>query len=687
MRTRTTLLNVALAALITVPAVRMAHGDEGMWTFNAFPATKVKELYGVDITPGWLDQVRLATVRLAGCTASFVSPDGLILTNHHCVISCLAQLATSEQDLIRDGFATLAREDEQRCATQRADVLVAMEDITAGVNAATRGLGDTEAKEARRRQLTSLEQQCEQAAPASAPVKCESVTLYQGGQYFLYKYRRYTDVRLVFAPEEAIAAFGGDPDNYQFPRWCLDFALLRAYENGRPAATPDFRRIKWDGPAAGEPVFVPGHPGSTDRLLTVAQLQHTARYIHHWLLRNTELRGRLIQFASQSPAHASMAADSLFSIENSVKRRRKQLDALLDERLMSRKRADEAELRARAGQLPGNDPWVQIANATQRGQELADPYEFIERRAGFNSRLYGHAVTLVRAAAERGKPNTDRLREFAETALPQMRQQLEASVPIYPELEQLTLTFGLERMREYLGPDYPLVKNLLQELSPAELARGLVQGTRLADPAVRMALWEGGQAAIEASTDPMIRIARLVDLEARAIRKQYEEEYEAPIEAASERIAAARFQAYGTSVYPDATYTLRLNYGTVQGWVEKGTPVEPFTQLALLYERATGASPFRVPESWLALKDRLDMSTLFNLSTTNDIVGGNSGSALIDARGDIVGLMFDGNIHSIAGSYWVDPELNRSVAVHPAIIRVALTQVYGVTAIAKELGL
>jgi hypothetical protein len=268
-----------------------------------------------------------------------------------------------------------------------------------------------------------------------------------------------------------------------------------------------------------------------------------------------------------------------------------------------------------------------------------------------------------------------------------VQQQLEAPVPIYPELEQLTLTFGLERMREYLGPDYPLVKNLLQELSPVELARGLVQGTRLADPAVRMALWEGGQAAIEASTDPMIRIARLVDPEARAIRKQYEEEYEAPVEAASERIAAARFQAYGTSVYPDATYTLRLNYGTVQGWVEKGTPVAPFTQLDLLYERATGASPFRVPESWLALQDRLDMSTPFNLSTTNDIVGGNSGSALIDARGDIVGLMFDGNIHSIAGSYWVDPELNRSVAVHPAIIRVALTQVYGVPAIARELGL
>ena len=293
----------------------------------------------------------------------------------------------------------------------------------------------------------------------------------------------------------------------------------------------------------------------------------------------------------------------------------------------------------------------------------------------------------MRAAAERRKPNAERLREFTEAALPQMQQQLEAPVPIYPELEQLRLSFGLERMREYLGPDYPLVKNLLLELSPDELAQGLIAGTKLADPEVRKSLWEGGQAAIDASQDPMIRIAVLVDPEARAIRRQYEDEYEAPTEAASERIAAARFRVYGTSVYPDATSSLRLNYGAVQGWIENGRPVDPFTHLDLLYGRATGADPFRVPDSWLATRSRLDMSTPFNLSTNNDIVGGNSGSALINAKGEIVGLMFDGNIHSIAGSYWVDPELNRSVAVHPAIIRVALTQVYGVPAIAKELGL
>jgi len=687
MRVKSAPLNLLLAALITAPAVQTAQADEGLLTFDNFPAARVKQLYGVDITPAWLDKVRMSTVRLSGCTASFVSPDGLMLTNHHCVNECLAQLSTPELDYIKDGFAAPAREDESSCATQRADVLVAMEDITEKVNAVTSGLNNLAASAARRKQLTTLEQACEEASPPTEPLKCESVTLYQGGQYFLYKYRRFTDVRLVFAPEDAIAAFGGDPDNFQFPRWDLDFALLRAYENGQPASTADFRKINWEGPAAGEPVFVPGHPGTTDRLLTVAQLQRTAKYIHFWLMRYTELRGRLIQFSKESQAHASMAADMLSSIENSVKRRRKQLDALLDDRMMARKQREETALRLTAGKLPGDDPWELLAQAARREQELSIPYVFIEQRAGFNSNLFGYAATLVRAAAERTKPNAERLREFTEAAMQQLQQELEAAVPIYPELEQLTLGFSLDRMREYLGPDYPLVQTMLKEFSPDELAQALIAGTQLADPAIRKALWDGGQAAIDASKDPMIRLALLVDPEARALRKQYEDEYEAPNEAGAEKIAAARFKAFGTTVYPDATFTLRLNYGTVQGWVENGKPVDPFTHLDRLYGRATGADPFRIPDSWLAVQDKLDMATPFNLSTNNDIVGGNSGSALLNARGEVVGLIFDGNIHSIAGSYWVDPTLSRSVAVHPAIIRVALTQVYDLPAIAKELGL
>ncbi len=675
-------LLLALAVAIAIPAF----ADEGMWTFDNFPAATVKQQYGADITPAWLDHVRLSTVRLSNCTASFVSPEGLILTNHHCAAQCLAEISSPQQDRLKDGYLARDRSEEVRCPTQYADVLVGMENITAKVAAATRGKDDKAAGEARKRALTQLEQACEQAAGKKDPRRCESVKLYEGGQYFLYQYKRYTDVRLTFAPEDAIAAYGGDPDNFQFPRWCLDMSVLRAYEDGKPARTPNFLKVNWKGPAENELVFVSGHPGSTDRQLTVAQLEALRASLPFWLLRAAETRGRYIQFAQGGEENARIVADPLTSLENSIKVRRKELDALLDGSLMAQKAKDEAALRARAGLAGAQDPWVQIEKAERRGHDLQLPYTFIESAAGFNSALFRHARTLVRAAAERAKPNDERLREFTDSSIPQVQQRMTAAVPIYAEREKLTLSSGLLRMREFLGPDYPLVRNLLKETSPEALATSLVEGTRLGDPAVRKALWEGGAEAIKASKDPMIRIALLVDPEARAIRKQYEDEVESPIDAAAEKIAAARFAAYGTSVYPDATFTLRLNFGTVQGWVEAGKPVAPFTPLLRAYERSTGADPFRIPDSWLKARATLDPKTPFNLSTTNDIVGGNSGSALINAQGDIVGLMFDGNIHSISGSYWFDTEKNRSIAVHTGIIRAALTQVYGATALAQELG-
>lgn len=686
MRLKSALFNLSLAAVLAAPAVQTARADEGMWTYDNFPSALVKERYGVNITPAWLDKVRTASVRLSNCTATFVSGDGLILTNHHCVAACLAQLSNSSTDRLRDGFIAAARNDELRCPTQRADVLMKIEDVTAKVNAATAGKTAAAAGDARRQALTQLEQACEKSYPAKDPRRCESVNLYKGGQYFLYHYKRFDDVRIVFAPEEAIAAFGGDPDNFQFPRWCLDMGVLRAYENGKPARTPNHLKINWNGPAAGDPVFVSGHPGTTNRLLTVAQYENLRLQQAFTVLRNSELRGRYLQFAKLGAEQARITADPLSSLENSLKVQRKQLDALLEPEFLKQKQAAEQELRARA-QVTGEDPWQQIERAVQRQRELYAPYLFIEGAVGFNSQLFRHARTLVRAAAERSKPNGERLREFVDTALPRTEQQLSAAVPVYAELEQLTLSFGLERMREFLGADHPLVRNLLAELSPDELARGLVMQSRLADPTVRMALWNGGQAAIDASDDPMIRIAKLVDEEARALRKQYEDEVDSPIDAAAERIAAARFAVYGTNVYPDATFTLRLNFGSVQGWNEAGKPVEPFTTLARAYERATGAEPFALPASWLQKKDQLDPATPFNLSTNSDIIGGNSGSALVSAKGEIVGLLFDGNIHSISGSYWYDTVKNRAVGVHPAIMKVALKQVYDVPALARELGL
>lgn len=674
---------LVLACAATLPV----YADEGMWTFDDFPSAAIKQHYGVDITPAWLDHVRLSTIRLSNCTASFVSPDGLILTNHHCVESCLAKLSSKDKSLLELGFAAADRKAEQRCPAQLADVLVGSENVTDTVSKAIAGLSDTAANDARKKTLTTLEQACEQASAKSrsGKLRCQAVTLYQGAQYFLYKYKRYDDIRMVFAPEADIASFGGDPDNFQFPRWSLDFSMLRAYENDRPAATPNYLQIDFDGPKADQLVFVSGEPGSTARLQTRAQLEFQRDLsVPVTLMRASELRGRLIQFGTTNPADERIVQAPLNSLQNAIKVRRKELDALDDDALMAGKTDAEEKLRASA-HLAGPDPWREIESASARERALYLEYTFLEIGAGFNSTLFRDARLLLRGADERAKRNTDRLREFTDASLPLIQRELYARVPVYPELEVLTLSFSLERMREWLGPDNPVVRRLLSRESPEALATQLIAETKLDDADVRKQLWQGGKAAMDASLDPMIEVARAIDMDARAIRKRYEDEVEAPIAAAAERIAAARFKAYGTNVYPDATFTLRLNYGTVQGWVEHGTPIEPFTRLGRIFERATGASPFKIPDSWMRVKGQLDMSTPFCISTSNDIVGGNSGSPLIDAQGRIVGLMFDGNIHSIAGHYWFDAANNRAIAVHPAIIREALDKVYGARALLTEL--
>jgi Peptidase S46 len=684
-----------LAALLVMLFSSAAFADEGMWTFHDFPQAKVKQALGVDLSGAWLDQVRMSTIRLSNCTASFVSPDGLILTNHHCAESCLDDNSSTGHNLVADGFLARGREQELKCGQQIADVLMEMQNVSATVLGAVAGLDAKAANDKRKSTITQLEQACEQqsATGKNGPLKCEMVDLYDGGQYWLYKYRRYTDVRLVFAPERAIAAFGGDPDNFQFPRWCLDMSVLRAYTaDGKPAVTPAFLRFRAEGPQVNEPVFVSGHPGSTQRLLTVAELENLRNfYLPRWLLRYSELRGRMIQYGKTSPEAHRIVEDPLNGIENSIKVRRKQLDALLDPRLMQAKRDEETALRAKVTADPQlatvtGDPWGDIARAEARNEQLYLPYLYVEQGAGFNSRLFGYARTLVRAAAERPKPNTQRLVEYADAVLPRVQQRLEAPVPVYPELEKLTLSFSLERMREWLGPDAPIVRQLMASESPDTLAAQLVNGTQLSDPAVRQRLWDGGAAAVSASTDPMIVLARSIDSQARSLRSGYEDDVEAPIEAASQKIAHARFVAYGTSVAPDATFTLRLSYGSVRGWSEGGEEVDPFTHLARLFERATGQEPFKVPDSWLKVKGELDLQTRFDIATTNDITGGNSGSPLIDAKGQLVGLMFDGNIHSIAGDYWYDPVLNRSVAVDPTIMFEALRKVYKARELLAELG-
>lgn len=683
------ILIAVLAAMLSLSAM----ADEGMWTFDNPPRAAIAGKYGVTLDAAWLDRVRLATVRLeGGCTGSFISGEGLVLTNHHCGEECIAQNSTPDNDLVSRGFLAATRDQEPKCQEEAISVLVGTEDVTAKVATATAGVAADALVEARRAELTRLEQACEEASAKSktGALKCERVTLYQGGQYWIYKYKRYEDVRLVFAPERDIAAFGGDPDNFQFPRWCLDMSILRVYENDKPAKTPNRLRFNWAGPDPGDATFVSGHPGNSDRLLTLAQLEtQRTTFMPFWLMRFSELRGRLLQYSKTGDEPRRTTENFLNLIENSIKVRRKQFDALLDPALFEAAGRSEQALRDAVAANPSlaatSGAWDEIASAQQVWRDMLVEYTFVEGGAAFNSTLFPYARALVRAAEERTKANDQRLPEYTEARLPAIVQNLKSSAPIYPDFEVLRLSFGLERMREWLGPDDPLVRQVFGNDSPDALAGRLIRESRLADPAARMALYEGGKAAVDASQDPMIRLAAAVDPAARALRKRYEEQVEGPVQRGQEAIARARFAAYGTSIYPDATFTLRLSYGAMMGWKEKGEDVRPWTELGRAFERATGQEPFKIPDRWLAAKDRLDMTTPANFTTNNDILGGNSGSPVVNAAGEIVGLAFDGNIHSISGSYWFDDRMNRSVMVHPAYIKVALEQVYGAKALLDEI--
>ena len=680
-----------LAILIAGRAVSAAGpADEGMWTLDNFPVQAVAEKYDVTLDAEWLRRAQLTTARLeGGCTGSFVSPDGLVLTNNHCVWSCVRENSDASRNLSDEGFLAGSRDEEIRCAREQVSVLMEMEDVTEAIRAATEGLDESEANEARSRELSGLEASCEEAS--GGQLSCESVSLYQGGQYFLYKYKRYDDVRLVFAPELDIAAFGGDPDNFNFPRYCLDMSFLRVYENGAPARTPEFLEWRAAGPLVKEPVFVTGHPGSTDRQMTMAELTHLKQVeIPLWLLRYTELRGRLLQWGRTGGEAERVVQQRVLGIENGIKVRRNQLFALLDDERIAVKAEEERRLRDAVEADPAlhrayGDGWDQVESALQSYRSFYREFLFLEQAAGFYGELFAFARALVRATAEREMPNEDRLPGYTDSALRGLEQRLLADVPVNDEYQELGLSFSLEKMREWLGPDHPQVKAVLGSESPEAMARRLVSETRVDEASFRRALWEGGRAAVEASDDPLIRLARAVDRPARELRARYENEVVAPRTEGSEKIAAARFRVLGTNSYPDATFTLRVTYGAVDGWLENGSEVDPFTRIGTAFARATGERPFRLPDSWLEARDRLGADTPFNFVATTDITGGNSGSPVIDASGRLVGLAFDGNIHSIAGDYWFNPENNRTVAVHPAAMLEALERVYGASALLDEL--
>ena len=676
-----------LPAVLMIPLAAIA--DEGMWPLDNLPVSRLQAQYR--FTPGrdWVDHVTRSSARIAGgCSASFVSKDGLVMTNHHCAARCVNQLSSARKNFSADGFLARGRAEEIRCPEIELNRLERITDVTDRVKGAIAGLDGEAFKLAKNAIEAELSSACVGTERQTA--RCDVVDLYHGGRYHLYRYHRFQDVRLVFVPEQAIAFFGGDPDNFNFPRYDLDIALLRAYESGGPAQPKDFFRFSKAGAEAGELVFVSGHPGSTQRQLTVSELDTVRDILIGGLLRLAEERGILEQYGKLGPEAARISENDLFGVENSYKGGLGRLKALLDPALMEQKRKEESDLRGFVASRPAlrakaGGAWDAIEKAQQVYRDIETHYSEIEGAQAFAGRYFTYARALVRGAEERAKPNADRLPEFTDSRLPEMEQRLFSTAPIYPEYENVRLGWSLTKMRELLGADDPFVRQVLGRKSPDQVGAALIAGTRLGDPAVRKALWAGGKEAIAKSDDPFIGLALAVDPAARAIRKRYERDVESVVQKNTELIAQARFARQGTGAYPDATFTLRLSYGEVAGWNEGGRTVAPFTDFAGAFARDTGVVPFALPASWHAAKGKLNPAQRFNFSTSNDIIGGNSGSPVFNRSGEIVGLIFDGNIHSLGGAFWFDGRTNRAVAVHSGAILEALEKVYGASDLAREI--
>jgi hypothetical protein len=658
-----------------------------MWTFDNFPSKTVGTKYGFTPSQDWLDHVRLSSLRIAGgCSASFISPQGLVMTNHHCVVDCVEQLSTPQQNFQENGYSAKTPAEEKKCPDFELDQLVEIRDVTKDVLDAMAGKTGDEANKA----LHAKEAELQQSCGPDKSVRCDVVSLYHGGIYDLYRYKRYNDVRLVFAPEFSVAQFGGDPDNFNFPRFDYDIGVLRAYEGDKPAVTKDYLHWSANGTKDGDLVFVSGNPGGTFRELTEAQLAFERDVLYpNRIPEVAERRGELEVFAARGPEQAREANDDLFFLENSYKVYFGRQQALLDPRFFANKVQEEKKLRAATAADPKLAPylsaWDDIAQVQQVRSQLLVRNSLLNGRT-FRAGLLGDAVTLVRAAAERTKPNRDRLPGYTDQALVNVQQQLSAAVPIYKDLEELELTFAFTVIRRDLGTDDAFARKMLGKDSPEQLAHKLVSGTHLEDAKVREELYKGGQSAIDASTDPMIRFAASINDELLAVRKDYEARVDAPTRAAAEKIAKARFAVYGTSVDPDATFTLRLSYGTVKGFEgAEGKFVPPYTNIGGLFERATGAEPYKLPESWLKAKSSLNLSVPMNLSTTNDTTGGNSGSPMIDRDANVVGLLFDGNIFSLGGDYGYNAAKNRSICVDSRALLEGMRKVYHIDRIVDEI--
>ncbi len=686
------LISGIFIVLFSAASLPLALADEGMWTFNNVPKADIKKKYGFDVTDAWLKKVQLASVRFnSGGSGAFVSPDGLVLTNHHIASDVLQKISNAENDYNKDGFYARTREQEVKAPDLELNQLISIEDVTDRVNGAVKsGSSPAEANAARLAAIADIEKE----STEKTGLRSDVITLYQGGQYNLYRYKKYTDVRLVFAPEFAIAFFGGDPDNFMFPRYDLDMALFRVYENDKPLKVENYFKWSKDGAKDGELVFVPGNPGSTSRLDTVAHLEYLRDSGFPFAVKVLSREHAILEkYRSLGEEQSRRAQEEFFSIENSLKAYRGELEGLRDKTLIAKKTQAEQALRRTIAADPKKqkefgDAWDNIAKGRASLKSYYRQYSLIGNGAGFNSDLFAKARVLVRLAAEDAKPNAERLPEYTDARRESLELSLYSPAPIYDDLEKVTLADSLAFMRDELGADDPGVKTALAGKTPEARAAELVDGTKLKDIAYRKQLGSGGTKAIAESTDPMIVLARAVDDEARALRKRYETEVQANERVNYAKISRALFEVEGTKMYPDATFTLRLSYGAVKGYPENGKQVPAFTNFAGLYKRSAehgNKFPFELPMRWIEKKSTLNMNTPFNFVSTNDIIGGNSGSPVINRNAELVGLIFDGNIQSLVGDFIYDETQNRAVSVDSRAMIAALRKLYGANEIADEL--